>query len=147
MTVEEAAVAAEVEVEMARIADERLARALRRYLVEPRACLLPWDYGHAHPEFPEPCYPGFVVAEFPESGTGIAFSRYGFGPYHPWGLIWLERPAYGMDSGWYARLEGAFRESMAWSEPPPPGYHVECLILRTPRRRQWKRGPSASPRT
>jgi hypothetical protein len=125
MTNEKAAVTAEVETEMARIADERLATELRSYLVEPRPCLLPWDYGHPHPEFPEPSYPAFIVAEFPESGTGIAFSRYGFGPAQPWGLVWLDRLGYGMDSGWYARLEGAFRESMAWSEPAPPGYEVE----------------------
>ena len=102
-----------------------VAAALRLHLIEPRRCLLEWDYGHPHREFREPRYPGFVVAEFAESGTGIAYSEYGFGPASPWGLIWLERPGYGMDSGWYVSLEGAFRESMAWDEPPPPGYEVE----------------------
>ncbi len=69
--------------------------------------------------------PGFVIAEFAESGTGIAFSDYGFGPSAPWILIFLDRPGFGMDSSAYARLEGAFRESMAWDEPSPSGYEVE----------------------
>lgn len=125
MNAEQAAVVAEVKAEMARIADERLAAALRNHLIEPRACVLPSDYGHPHPEFSEPSYPGFIVAEFPESGTGIAYWRYGFGPSQPWGLVWLQGLGYGMDCNWYARLEAAFRESMAWSEPPPPGYEVE----------------------
>jgi hypothetical protein len=44
---------------------------------------------------------------------------------NPWGLVWLGRLGYGMNSGWFAALEGAFRESMAWDEPPPPGYEVD----------------------
>jgi hypothetical protein len=31
----------------------------------------------------------------------------------------------GMDSGWFAMLEGAVRESMAWDGDNPPGYEVE----------------------
>ncbi len=125
MPADEVAVAASVAAALAKIADGKLASALRLHLIEPRRCLLEWDYGHPHDEFPEPRYPGFVVAEFVESGTGIAYSEYGFGPASPWGLIWVERPGYGMDSGWYASLEGAFRESMAWDEAPPPGYQFE----------------------
>jgi hypothetical protein len=30
----------------------------------------------------------------------------------------------GMDSGWYAYLEDAVRESMAWEGENPPGYEV-----------------------
>ena len=67
------------------IQEARLAAALTRCLVPPRACLLEWDYGHPHEEFPEARYPAFIVAEFPESGTGIAYSEYGFGPNYPWG--------------------------------------------------------------
>jgi len=82
-------------------------------------------YGHPHVEFAEPQYPAFIVAEFPDSGTGIAYSEYGFGPTYPWGLVWLERLGYGDDAGWFGSLEAAFRESMAWDEPAPPGYEVE----------------------
>lgn len=122
---DESTVRSLVSEEMTKISDEKLKRALNDYLMAPRACLLDWDYGHIHTEFPEPRYPSFIVAEFPESGTGIAYSEYGFGPRYPWGLIWLKQLRYGMDSGWFASLEAAFRESMAWDEPAPPGYEVE----------------------
>ncbi|PXX58078.1 asparagine synthase [Nocardia tenerifensis] len=111
--------------EVAKIHSVKLVESLQGYLVRPRVCMLDWDYGDRHPEFREPRYPGYIVAEFPESGTGIAYSEHGFGPTYPWGLIWLERPGFGMDSGWFATLEAAFRDSMAWSEPPPPGYEVD----------------------
>jgi hypothetical protein len=110
---------------LAKIADHRVAGALKRYLVPPRACLLEWDYGHVHPEFAEPRYPGFIVAEFPGDQTCLAYSQYGFGRHHPWGLIPMDRPRYGMDAGWYATIEDAFRASRAWDEPPPPGYEVD----------------------
>jgi hypothetical protein len=31
----------------------------------------------------------------------------------------------GMDSAWFASLEDAFRESMAWDEPPPEGFELQ----------------------
>lgn len=105
--------------ELATVANRRVARELAKCLIPPLACLLDWDYGHPHPEFPEPRYPGFLVAKFPESATGIAYSEYGSGPAQPWVLVLLDRPGYGMDSSWFTTLEGAFRESMAWNEPPP----------------------------
>jgi hypothetical protein len=114
-----------VDAAMAEIADPSLAQALRACLVSPARVLLRWDYGHPHPEFAEPCYPAFIVAVLGETRTGIAYSEYGFGPGAPWGLVWLDRLGYGMDSGWYRTLEGAFRESMLWDEPPPPGYEVD----------------------
>lgn len=83
----------------------------------PRSCLLRWHYGHAHPEFPDPRYPGFVVAEFPDHATGIAYSTYGFGPKTPWGHIALAEPDHGDDSQWFTTLEQAFRDSRAWIEP------------------------------
>jgi hypothetical protein len=122
---DEAGVQALVGEQLARISDEKLKRALNDYLIAPRACLIDWDYGHPHTEFPEPRYPGFIVAEFRESGTGIAFSQYESGSMYPWVPIGLARPGYGMDSGCFASLEAAFRDSMAWDEPAPPGYEVE----------------------
>src|SRR5689334_14348041 len=118
-------VAARVEDALRAFSEPRVAAALTRLLIPPRACLLDWDYGHPHREFPAPRYPAFIVAEFPESGTGIAYSEYGFGPGCPWGLIFLDRLGYGMDCGWYVKLEDAFRESMAWNEEPPPGYELD----------------------
>ncbi|MEV6560811.1 hypothetical protein AB0M22_34175 [Nocardia sp. NPDC051756] len=117
---DDAEMAIRVTDEIAEIRSGQLVEKLKGYLVRPRACMLDWDYGDRHPEFREPRYPGFIVAEFPESGTGIAYSEYGFGPTHAWGLIGLEAPGFGMDSGWFATLEAAFRDSMAWDGPPPP---------------------------
>jgi hypothetical protein len=119
MPLDTAAVAARVAEELAHIADKRVGSALGRYVIRPRACSLQWDYGPAEQ------YPGFVIAEFHESETGIAYSDFGFGPSQPWILIDLRRPGFGMDSGAFTKLEGAFRESMAWNEAPPPGYEVE----------------------
>ena len=119
MPVDDAAVAVLVKEELVRIADKELAAALAKILVPPRRGLLEWDYGG------EPNYPGFVVAEHHASGTGLAFSEHGFGPASPWGLIFLAHPGFGMDSGWYTTLEGAFRESMAWDQPPPVGYEAD----------------------
>lgn len=116
---DETEMAVRVADEVAKIHNGRLVERLKGYLVRPRVCMLDWDYGD------EPHYPGFIVAEFPESGTGIAYSEYGFGPEYVWGVVGLEHPGFGMDSGWFVTLEAAFRESMAWSEPPPPGYEVD----------------------
>jgi len=30
-----------------------------------------------------------------------------------------------MDCNWYTTLEGAFRDSLVWDEPPPEGYQVD----------------------
>jgi hypothetical protein len=54
------------------IQEARLAAALTGSRVPPRACLLRSDFGHPHEEFPEPRHPAVIVAEFPESGTGVA---------------------------------------------------------------------------
>ena len=115
-----AEVAGLVRGELGGIEDARVAAALQGFLVPPRACRLAWDYGAVGAS-----YPGFVVAAFPESRTGIAYSEHGFGPSFPWVLIWLERPGFGMDSNAFSRLEEAFRSSMAWDEPPPRGYALQ----------------------
>lgn len=119
MTVSAAEVRQRVGEELSRIGDLRLAAALQRHLVAPRSCQLAWDYG------PVESYPGFVVAEFPRSGTGIAFSEFGFGPGAPWVLVRLDALGFGMDSESFSRLEDAFRSSRAWGEPAPPGHQVE----------------------
>jgi hypothetical protein len=119
MTILASDVEERVEEELARMTDRRLAAALQRHLVPPRPCQLRWDYG------PEEAYPGLVVAEFRESRTGIAFSEFGFGPASPWVLVNLDDLGFGMDSESFDRLEGAFRSSMAWDEPPPPGDEVD----------------------
>ena len=120
MTTDEASIDARVEAALERIDQPEVVAALRRYLVSPRRCLLKWDYGHPHPEFSEPHYPGFMVVADSKSDTGIAFSEYGSGPSQPWVLTGLNEPRYGMDSSWFKTLEEAFRDSRLWEEPPTP---------------------------
>lgn len=112
-------VAALVAEQVERITDPRVRAALERLLVAPREVWLPWDYGDAAG------YPGFVVGEHRPSRTGLAYAEDGFGPSCPWGLIDLAHPGFGMDCNWYTTLEGAFRDSLVWDEPPPEGYQVD----------------------
>ncbi len=106
--------------QVARIGDPAVSRALRQRLVAPRPCQLDWEYGE-----PGEHYLAFVVAEFLEKNTGIAYSNHGFGPGSPWGVISLERFSSGMDADWFASLEGAYRASGACPVPPPPGYEAD----------------------
>jgi hypothetical protein len=110
-----------VESEMLRIAEARVRDRIRELLVVPHAVERPWDYG-----LPGEAFTCWTVLEHPESNTGIAFCRRGFGPSCPWGLVFLSGPHIdiGMDSGWFVSLEQAFRDSMAWDEPNPEGYEV-----------------------
>ena len=106
-------VAERVTQELGQVGDQRVASALRKYVIPPRACVLVWDYG------PESQYPGFIVAEMPEWNARLAYSDYGFGPAAPCILLFLDRPRFGMDSSAFTSLEGAFRDSFAWTDPPP----------------------------
>jgi hypothetical protein len=108
------------DAELGRICDTRVQRALASYFVPPRAVQLEWDYGEADER-----YLAFIVAELPEKRMAIAYSRHGFGPVHPWGVIRLEKLRSEMDANWFASLEGAFRTSGMCRFPPPPGYQVE----------------------
>src|SRR5262249_725698 len=113
MPMDASGVAERVTQELGQLGDQRVASALRKYVNTPRAYGLDWDYG------PESQYPGFIVAEMPEWNAGIAYSDYGFGPAAPWILIFLDRPGFGMDSSAFTSLEGAFRDSFAWTDPSP----------------------------
>jgi hypothetical protein len=110
-----------VDDELARISDPVVVAAIRRLLVPPYAVEREWDYGR-----PGEKYPCWTILEHPPSNTGIAYCDKGFGPSHPWGLVFLSGTymSIGMDCAWYATLEGAMRESMAWDRPNPPGYEV-----------------------
>ena len=110
-----------VESELATISDSALAEAIRRLAVEPYPVEREWDYGA--PGLTHTCW---TVLEHHPSDTGIAYCAQGFGPQHPWGLVFLrgEHMNIGMDCGWFARLEDAMRDSMAWDGPNPPGYEV-----------------------
>lgn len=61
---DETETASRVADELAKFHRSQLVERLTGYLVRPRVCMLDWDYGDRHPEFREPRYPGFIVAEF-----------------------------------------------------------------------------------
>lgn len=110
-----------VEAEIPRIAQPELIACIRHHLVLPRCEQREWDYG-----IQRVTYPCWVFAEHPASNTAFAYCEQGFGPNEPWGLLSIrgEHMSIGMDSGWFTRLEGAFRDSMAWDCVNPPGYRV-----------------------
>lgn len=107
--------------ELESISDELVLNQLRTLLVEPRCELREWDYGEEGQK-----YPCWIVADHPPSNTCIAFCDQGFGPTCPWGLLFRtgEHQNMGMDSGWFANLEDAFRQSMAWDGEDPADYEV-----------------------
>jgi hypothetical protein len=92
--------------ELAAIADPVVREALRVRLRPPERHLRDWDYGADGQQFP--CW---TVVSDPASDTAIVYSQHGFGPESPWGLVPLSRLWFGMDSGWFLRLEDAFVES------------------------------------
>ena len=111
-----------VERELGGIGDPAVLALVQQLRVEPYLVERQWDYGA-----PGERYVCWTVLEHRPSNTGVAYCDAGFGPVHPWGLVFLSGPhmSIGMDSGWFARLEDAVRESMAWEGPNPPGYEVQ----------------------
>jgi hypothetical protein len=110
-----------VDLELQRIKDAKLAHRIRELLVPPYPIERAWDYGSPGEHFT--CW---TVLEHRPSNTGIAFCNEGFGPSYPWGLVFLDGPhtGIGMDSGWFASLEEAMRDSAAWDGSNPEHYQV-----------------------
>ena len=113
------AVAALVAEQLSRIGDSLLTLKIKELLVEPKPVSRALDYGTLNERFI--CW---TVVEHPPSNTGIAYCDRGFGPAYPWGLVFLSGPhtSIGMDSAWFASLEEAFRDSIAWDDSNPPDY-------------------------
>jgi hypothetical protein len=110
-----------IEQELQRVTDEGLAKSIRELLVTPYPVKRAWNYGPRGQQFV--CW---SVLEHHSSNTGIAYCSEGFGPAYPWGLVFLSGPhmSIGMDSSWFASLEDAMRNSMAWDGPNPEDYEV-----------------------
>ncbi|MBX7104593.1 MAG: hypothetical protein K1X57_10965 [Gemmataceae bacterium] len=110
-----------VERELAAISDPTVRDLIQWLRVDPSPVVRDWDYGA-----PGERYVCWTVLEHRPSNTGVAYCAAGFGPAHPWGLVFLSGPHMniGMDSGWFATLEGAVREGLAWDCTNPPGYEV-----------------------
>jgi hypothetical protein len=104
-------VASLVDAEVSRIVEADLRRMIEQLRIPPRLEERPWAYGSVGATFP--CW---LILEHRESDTGVAYSEFGFGPRCPWGLLWLTGTRLGMgdDSGWFATLGAAVRDSRAW---------------------------------
>lgn len=122
MTVDAETLKRLIAAELAAVPDARLSDHLRQFIVEPHVVEYGWDYG------PDDYYPCWLVLEHPPSGTGIGFCEYGFGPKHPWGLLWLPGSrrglSMGQDSGWFKTFIDAALDCSVVTEleftPPPP---------------------------
>jgi hypothetical protein len=80
-----------VEGELAAVRDPALVALVRGLRVKPCPVERDWDYGAAGKKFV--CW---TVLAHPPSGTGVAYCEEGFGPAHPWGLVFLGGPHTGM---------------------------------------------------
>lgn len=111
-----------VEKEISSMSNKSLVARIRELLVAPYPVEREWDYGS-----PGLTYQCWTVLEHRPSNTAISFCSKGFGPSDPWGLVFLSGPTtnIGMDCSWYASLEDAMRQSMAWDGPNPEGYEVQ----------------------
>jgi hypothetical protein len=106
-------VAALAERELQSIKDPVVAEALRNRILEPKPHLRHWDYGEDGEQLR--CW---TIALDAASDTAIVYSEHGFGPAEPWGVVSLTNLWFGMDSGWFRRLEDAFVESYLASVLP-----------------------------
>lgn len=94
--------------ELAKIKKPELVDAIRALLVPPRCELRAWDY-----EKQNQSYRCWIILELRDSNVCIAFCEEGFGPSHPWGLLFKSGPHMdmGMNSQWYRSLEEAYLDS------------------------------------
>lgn len=104
-----AKVQALVESELARIKDARLLQEIRSLLISPRCEHRGWDYGS-----PGQTFPCWFVLESRTVAVGIAYCDQGFGPTHPWGLMFLTGPrtSMGMETSWHRSFEEAYLDML-----------------------------------
>jgi len=105
-----------------RISQQDLIDTIKNHIIPLRLENREWDYVDSFTEYP--CY---IVLEDKKSNTAVAYCEQGFGPNYPWGLIFIEGEvmSLGMDSGWFASLEEAVRNSMFWHGENPDNYEVQ----------------------
>ena len=102
-----------LERELELLRDAVVREALARRLIVPEYHLRAWDYGAVDER-----YPCWTVAKDASSDSAIVFSEHGHGPHSPWGLVSMSQLWFGMDSGWFLRLEDAFVDSAMSSDLP-----------------------------
>lgn len=92
-----------VAAELAAIKDDVAREGLRSLLVEPERHVREWDYGP-----PGKLFDCWYVAKDPTTAMALVYSEHGFGPREPWGIVSTSDRAFGVDAGWFLRLEDAF---------------------------------------
>jgi hypothetical protein len=108
-----AQVQALLEQELELLHDAVVREALARRLIVPEYHLRAWDYGAVDEQ-----YPCWTIAKDASSDSALVFSEHGHGPHSPWGLVSTSHLWFGMDSGWFLRLEDAFVDSAMSSDLP-----------------------------
>jgi hypothetical protein len=115
--------------ELTLIADPLVRDALVAALISPELHLREWDYGKLHER-----YSCWTIAKDAPSDLAIVYSEHGHGPASPWGLVSLSNLWFGMDAGWFARLEHAFVDSAfaaeleVWNVVAPDGAMVHTSL-------------------
>ncbi|MDJ0841608.1 MAG: hypothetical protein QNK37_34185 [Acidobacteriota bacterium] len=97
--------------ELKSISDASLIHQIRPLLITPHRVEREWDYGEERRT-----YPCWTVMAHHMTNSGIAYCNQGFGPSHPWGLVFLSGDMMGMGlkAAWFDSFEIAFKESMAY---------------------------------
>lgn len=106
-----------------RLVEEHRAKLLG-YLIPPEQHLRDWEYGASGER-----YPCWTVAKDLVTDAAIVYSVHGHGASSPWGLVFLSDLCFGMDSGWFLRLEEAFVDSYhaAVALEPSVGFSTASL--------------------
>jgi hypothetical protein len=100
------------------ISDPRIRVTVERHLINPTLQLRTWEYGE------NATAALWLIADIGERGAAIAYSEYGHGPVHPWGLVFFDEDIFGMDSLWHKDIESLVLNMRLWSFKAPAGWEV-----------------------
>jgi hypothetical protein len=101
-------------------ANESVKAGLVGILVPPRLQMRKWDYSLSRELLP--CW---IVAEFPGTYLGLAYSPLGHGRRGDrWGIVELKGEGFGRDDSWFVTLEDAFISSGRYHGSVPEDYEI-----------------------
>ena len=114
------AIASLVERELGTIANASLKSSLLDVLVHPHVQMRRWPYA-----IPPELLPCWIVAEFPGTDAGLAYSPEGHGRRGDcWGAVVLTDEWFGRDDCWFVTLEDAMINSGQYHGPVPDDYEI-----------------------
>jgi hypothetical protein len=100
--------------------NESLRSGLLDVLVPPHLQMRTWDYSLTRERLP--CW---IVAEFPGTHLGLAYSPLGHGRRGDcWGVVELGADGFGREDSWFLALEDALINSGQYSGPVPEDYEI-----------------------